>query len=102
MIRFDTRDKKPKLYGLAVITAAFAVLITLAALLGGEKAAVPCEIAVIVYLLLAGAALINAFVGQLKYNPYSYNTIYYIGFALFVLSLTDRFRSNKGVVRWAA
>ena len=87
MIRFDTRDKKPKLYGLAVITAAFAVLITLAALLGGEKAAVPCEAAVIAYLILAEAALINAFVGQLKYNPYSYNTIYYIGFALFVLSL---------------
>lgn len=87
MIRFDTRDKKPKLYGLAIITAVFAVLITLAALLGGKQMAVPAEIAVIVYLAIAEAALIKAFIGQLRYNPYSYNTIYYLGFALFVISL---------------
>ncbi|MBO4848567.1 MAG: YdcF family protein [Clostridia bacterium] len=87
MIRFDTLDKKPKLYNLAFLTAAFAVLIAVMAFIDAEGLSVPICAAVIAYLVLAEAALINAFIGQLRYNPYSYNTIYYIGFALFVLSL---------------
>ncbi len=87
MIRFDTLDKKPKLYNLAYLTAAFAVLIAAMALIDAGRFAVPICAAVIVYLFLAVAALVNAFINQLRYNPYSYNTIYYIGFALFVLSL---------------
>ena len=39
------------------------------------------------YLLLTVAFLLRAFVRQLEYNPYSYNTILYPGFALFVLFL---------------
>ena len=40
-----------------------------------------------VYSLVVICMLVNAFFRQLRYNPYSYNTIYYSGFALFVLSV---------------
>lgn len=87
MIRFDTLDKKPKLYNLAFIAAAFAAVIGVMALIDRERFAIPICIAVIVFLMLAVAALVNAFIAQLRYNPYSYNTIYYIGFALFLCAL---------------
>lgn len=37
--------------------------------------------------LLVVARLVQLLVGQLRYNPYSYNTIFYAGFALFFLSV---------------
>ena len=83
----DTSDKKPKLYYLIFVTAAFAALIALMAVLGGERMTVPIIIAVIVYLFVAEAALIDALIKQIRYNLYSYNTIYYIGFALFIISI---------------
>ena len=43
------------------------------------------SIASAVYLLIVLAMLIRAFFHQLQYNPYSYNTIYYAGFALFAI-----------------
>ncbi len=84
-MRFYTRKKKPKVWSLiavAVITAA-AVVIELNA----EKVSVP---ALSVTLLLAPVCalviLLAAFVRQLKYNPYSYNTIYYTAFSLLALT----------------
>ncbi|MCR5809002.1 MAG: YdcF family protein [Clostridiales bacterium] len=86
-IRFDTLDKKPKLYNLAILTAFFAAAVVIMALIDAKGLAVPICITVSVYLGLAIAALVNAFIAQLRYNPYSYNTIYYIGFALFLISI---------------
>ncbi len=84
---FDTRDKKPKLYLLLALTAAAAV--TVAALIvsgpAGNAGAV-CT-AVAAYSFAAVLMLMYAFREQLRYNPYSYNTIIYFGFALFALSV---------------
>ena len=87
MIRFDTKDKKPKLYDLLLLTAAAAVLLGVLIRSGAQphKAAV-CVI-VGVYYLAVIVRLVTALFGQLRYNPYSYNTIIYSGFALFVLSV---------------
>ncbi len=40
-----------------------------------------------VYFACVILILLNAFQKQLQYNPYSYNTIFYPGFALFICSL---------------
>ena len=86
MIRFDTRDKKPKLYDLLALTAAAAVS---AALIGFSAPAHRTAICAVLglYYLAVILRLIAAFFGQLRYNPYSYNTIIYSGFALFLLSV---------------
>ena len=87
MIRFDTRDKKPKLYDLLLLTAAAAALVGVLAWLDAHtyRTAI-CTILGLYYLAVI-VRLLTAFRGQLRYNPYSYNTIIYSGFALFLLSV---------------
>jgi len=87
MIRFDTRDKKPKVYNIAVISG-ITVLVILAMILTGAKVPIlAVSIIVTVYLGLTILFLVRAFIQQLQYNPYSYNTIYYFGFSLFLISV---------------
>lgn len=87
MIKLDTRDKKPKIYSIAVLTVILAVVVVLLALFGGEGRYLIINMAFVVYYLSVVLLLIQAFVRQIQYNLYSYNTIYYSGFALFVASL---------------
>ena len=78
--------KKPKLWNIAVLSVV--ELIVLVVLLTRDPLipmAVP--LALCVYLALVIGLLLRAFFLQLRYNPYSYNTIYYAGFALFLLSV---------------
>lgn len=88
MIRFDTLDKKPKLYDLLIIAAVFLAAVGAMACFGIERFAAPICALAIVFCIIVIVRLITAFIGQLRYNPYSYNTIYYVGFALFVFSIT--------------
>ena len=83
-VKFDTRDIKPKVWNIAVLSAAAVLAVVLLALLGGDRYTIgmclimdACFAAVIVLLGIA-------FFRQLQYNPYSYNIIYYLGFAIFV------------------
>lgn len=85
---FFTREKKPHIYSVAALTAA-AVLALLGLFLSGRG--FPASLCALILALYFGAVtvcLAVAFVRQLQYNPYSYNTILYAGFALFVLSLS--------------
>lgn len=86
-MRFDTRDKKPKLYGLLAVSVLVVISVSALFLLGGERSAAAAIVVMDVYLAAALVLLIVAFFRQLQYNLYSYNTIIYSGFALFVLSL---------------
>ena len=86
-IRFNTSDKKPKLYDLMAIAVVFAAFIAFLIMQGNIEHVKTICIAIIVFLGIAFVRLIMALRGQLKYNPYSYNTIYYIGFAIFVFVL---------------
>ncbi len=85
MLRFDTRSKKPKLYNILVLTLGAAAL---AAVLvrAGAPAALLSALAALYYLAVI-ALLLRAWVMQIQYNPYSYNTIYYLGFAVFISSV---------------
>ena len=86
MIRFDTLDKKPKLWNLLILTCVAAAIVAVLALLYREKSIIPISVLLAVYYLTVPVLLIRAFIRQLRYNPYSYNTIFYFGFALFALS----------------
>lgn len=86
MIRFNTRKKKPTVYNVAVLALA-ALLVFLFGIFGSEEL---LEYGNFILAVTFGAmviCLVIAFRRQLEYNPYSYNTILYAGYALFVLSL---------------
>ncbi|MBR5046770.1 MAG: YdcF family protein [Eubacterium sp.] len=86
MIQFDTLDKKPKVWNIAILSGiVWAVVIGLMLLPGSHPVLI--EGILIAYFALVIVFLLNAFVKQIHYNPYSYNTIYYLGFSLFVLSI---------------
>ena len=82
-MRFDTRDTKPKLWNLAALTGVTAAIVAVLLLTGGSyRAAAVCGV-MTAYALGAILLLLWAFREQIRYNPYSYNTIFYFGFALF-------------------
>ena len=84
-IRFDTRDTKPKLYNLLIITVAAVMISALTVIINpGGGAGIACCITS-VYCLFAAGILFYSFREQMRYNPYSYNTIFYFGFAVFAL-----------------
>ena len=84
MLKFDTRYKKPKVWNIAVLSVITAAVLGI--MISRHTAPAVVATAVAVYLLLVIIFLLAAFVKQLQYNPYSYNTIYYSGLALFLTS----------------
>ncbi len=87
IIRRDLIElNKPKIWNIAILSLVVVVLLSF--LTTREHIAIPAVILVICgYLAVVIVFLLRALVGQLQYNPYSYNTIYYTGFALFLLSV---------------
>ena len=86
-MKFDTRDQKPKIWNVAVLSAAAVIAVAVLAAAGGNRYIMAislimdaCFIGIIVMLMIA-------FFRQLQYNPYSYNVIYYLGFSLFTFSV---------------
>ncbi|MBS7263210.1 MAG: YdcF family protein [Eubacteriales bacterium] len=84
-IRFDTRDKKPKLYGLLIPLAAAAIAIGVMAGVDAKRYAVAVCAVAAAFCLCAIIVFLGTLRRQIEYNPYSYNTIYYAAFALFSL-----------------
>ena len=81
--RFDTRDTKPRLLPLRILTAAAALAVGALAMTAGGRAAKAICFVLALYAFGMILALLWAFREQIRYNPYSYNTIFYFGFALF-------------------
>ena len=81
MIRFDTIDTKPKLY--SIINATIVMVAFLIIFIIGKQDIAICLL-LMAYMLVVMFLLGRAFIRQLQYNPYSYNTIYYAGFFMFV------------------
>ena len=86
-MKLDVREKKPALWDLLILTCGAALLCAAVLRFGGEKAAVSCAVIADVFLLCAVVMLVRAFFRQIEYNLYSYNTIYYMGFALFLFAV---------------
>lgn len=85
--QFDTRDTKPKLRTLLLLTVLSALLVGVLAVALGERGAAVICLVMAGYALGTILVLLWAFREQIRYNPYSYNTIFYIGFALFAVSV---------------
>ena len=86
-MKFDTRNKKPKLWNLLAQAVFVGVIVFLLARKDAEKHAAVISILISSFILAALIQLIAAFFKQIQYNPYSYNTIYYMGFSLFLLAV---------------
>lgn len=84
---FDTLDKKPNLVNIAVASAVLLAAVGLLLIVRPQHLAEICGILLIFYLVLVIFFLVRAFFRQLRYNPYSYNTIIYSGFSLFLLTI---------------
>lgn len=83
----EKKGKKPTLLNILIWLAVLVGLMIILIKGGSGKNAVYICAALSVFFLLVLAELILTFFRQLKYNPYSYNTIYYVGFALFVVTV---------------
>ncbi len=83
-MRFDTRDKKPSLYNILILSVITAVILCVLFMRETPDVVVICVI-LDLYFTITEILLISALLKQMQYNPYSYNTIYYTGFALFLL-----------------
>lgn len=86
-MRFDTLDKKPKIWNIAALTAVTAAVVSALVFIGGDRYALATCAVMIAYLSAVIVLLFVAFFRQLRYNPYSYNPIFYFGFALFTFSV---------------
>lgn len=84
-MKYDTREKKPKIWSIAALTAVAAALSITLAITGAEKHAVAISAVLDAFFLTVIVLLVRGFFAQLQYNPYSYNSIYYMGFSLFLL-----------------
>ncbi len=106
-MKFDTRFKKPKLWNLAVLALLCVAAVAFLACGGAERNAAAICMVLDLFFLAALVLLVLTFFQQLQYNPYSYNTIYYTGFALFDLSvlvthvvLTVRIVGDPSAIAW--
>ena len=86
-MNFDTLDKKPKLYNVLIASVILILAIVILQILRPDNLGLISGIALIIYLILVIIFLVRAFFRQLRYNPYSYNTIIYFGFSLYLLTV---------------
>ncbi len=83
-MRFGAGSKKPNTLNIMIISVIAAILIIILALADCQKYVMYINIAGNVYVALVTFLMLRAFDVQMKFNPYSYNSIYYIGFGLFM------------------
>ena len=90
-MKFFTREKKPKLYNALILSVAVLLALILPACAGKPLSAAAVLYLLDGYFVVVFIMFLVAFYRQLQYNPYSYNTIFYFGFSLFILSLIITF-----------
>ena len=83
----DTRDKKPKLYILLAQAVIILGIVSFLLYTDADRYAALSSGLIALLALLAIVQLVIAFFRQISYNPYSYNTIFYMGFALFFVTV---------------
>ena len=87
MLKFDTRNRKPKLWNVLIQALCVGGILALMILDGAHKHTLLISVLLDVFFLAVVIQLVVAFFKQIQYNPYSYNTISYMGFALFLLAV---------------
>ena len=87
VLKFDTRHKKPKLWNILIQFLAVAAILLAMILDDAHQHALLISALLEFFFLAVVVQLIVALIKQIQYNPYSYNTIFYTGFALFTLAV---------------
>ncbi len=87
MLKFDVSDKRPSLYQAWLLTGILGVVMAILLIQNEKRTVIAASIILIVYFAFLSIMLMRAFILQIRFNPYSYNTIYYMGFFLFFLSV---------------
>ncbi len=87
----EKTGRKPNIYNVAVLTAISLLILVILAVRGRESGLRWANVVLTGYFGCSVICLLAAFRKQLRYNMYSYNTILYMGFALFLLSLFGTF-----------
>ncbi len=86
-MRFDLRNQPPHIRNIVMLFVITAVIVATLMISGGEEHALGICIILDVFFALVILIVMEVLREQICYNPYSHNTIYYIGFSLFVLSI---------------
>ena len=90
-MKINAKEERPKIHFLVILTAIAAALILYLIFWAREAHPIAvCSIA-IAYFSAVVISLVAAFFRQIRFNLYSYNTVFYIGFALFMLSVVLTF-----------
>lgn len=87
LLEFYSKESKPTLVPLVILTAIAAAAVGILFATGADSNAAAICIVTTVYILCTALMLLWTFFEQVRYDPYSYNTIFCIGFALFILSV---------------
>ena len=98
-LKLDTLRKKPKIYNIAILSAAMLALLVLLFTFGGERQLRFSCLLLALFFLAAAGLLLRAFFLQMRYNLYSYNTIIYFGFALFALFISATYTNLFTLLR---
>ena len=94
--RLDTRNKKPKVYNVAILTAVLLVLLTIVFLLQKAWMVRFSCLLLALYFLVFAALLLRGFFWQIRYDLYSYNNHllrFFAVFAVFALPCAGNFQS---------
>ena len=84
MLEYETRRRKPTIWNLLVFLVILAGFLLVYRNIKNDLVDEWVCVILALFFHAVLAELLVTFFHQLRYNPYSYNTIYYMGFALFV------------------
>ena len=84
-IRFDTRNVKPKVWNILAVCVLSALVIAGLSFSHFSRRVLAVDLCLMATYAIILVLLWDALRKQLEYNPYSYNTIYYSGFGIFVI-----------------
>ena len=82
-MKFDVRDRKPKIYHIFIEALLLPALLIPLLRGGSRNGMIASGVVLSVFFAAVVVQLLVAFVMQVHYNPYSYNTVFYLGFAIF-------------------
>ena len=88
MLKFYSRETKPSLKPLYILTAVVLAMVVGLSLTGFSNHSGAICMVLALYFLSVAFILRWRFMEQIKYAPYSYNTIFYAGFGLFALAIS--------------
>ncbi len=86
-MRFDLRNQQPHVRNIVILLVVTLTVIATLVMSGAEKHALVICVVMDIFFASVIGVLMEVLFQQIRYNPYSYNTIYYIGFSLFLLSV---------------